>query len=83
MTKDPITVGPETHVRECAELISERGFRHLPVVHDGKPIGVLSVRDFQQYIVSGLETLIDQTRYREALAEGQDPYDHLGGGYSK
>jgi CBS domain-containing protein len=83
MTKDPITVGPETHVRECAELIRERGFRHLPVVQDGKPIGVLSVRDFQQYVVSGLETLIDQARYREALEEGHDPYDHLGGGYSK
>jgi CBS domain-containing protein len=83
MTKEPISVGPETHVRECAELIRERGFRHLPVVRDGKPIGVLSVRDFQQYIVSGLESLIDQARYREALEEGLDPYDHLGGSYSK
>ena len=83
MTKDPITVGPETHVRECAELIRERGFRHLPVVQDGKPIGVLSVRDFQQFVVSGLESVIDQARYREALEEGHDPYDHLGGSYSK
>lgn len=83
MTREPITVGPETHVRECVELIRERGFRHLPVVHDEKPIGILSARDFQQYVVSGLETLIDQARYREALEEGHDPYDHLGGGYSK
>lgn len=83
MTKELITVGPDMHVRECAELIRERGFRHLPVVNDGKPIGVLSVRDFQQYIVTGLEELIDQARYREALEQGQDPYDHLGGSYSK
>jgi CBS domain-containing protein len=83
MTKEPITVGPETHIRKCAELIRERGFRHLPVVHDGRPIGILSARDFQQYIVAGLESFIDQARYREALEEGHDPYNHMGGSYSK
>ena len=83
MTRDPITVGPEMHIRECAELIRERGFRHLPVVRDGKPVGILSTRDFQEHVVRGLESFIDQARYREALAEGQDPYDHFGGSYGR
>lgn len=83
MTKEPVTVEPGTHIRRCAELIRERGFRHLPVVQDGKPVGILSARDFQQYVVGELETLIDQARYREALDEGRDPYDHFGGSYSR
>jgi len=83
MTKQPVAVELGTHVRQCAELIRERGFRHLPVVQDGKPIGILSARDFQQYVVNELETFIDQARYQEELAEGRDPYDHFGGSYSK
>ena len=81
MTTDPVTVGPEMHVRQCAELIREHGFRHLPVVQNGKPIGILSARDFLQYVVRGLESFIDEARYRKALHEGQDPYDHVGGSY--
>jgi CBS domain-containing protein len=81
MTGDPITVTPETHVRACAELVRERGFRHVPVVEGDRPIGILSTRDFQDHLVQGFESLIDNQRYREALAEGADPYDHIGGGY--
>ncbi len=83
MTRDPVTVEPDTHVRRCAELIREKGFRHLPVVRGEKPVGILSTRDFQEYIVRGLESFIDQARYREALAEGEDPYDHFGGSYGR
>jgi len=83
MTKEPITVEPGTHIRKCAELIREQGFRHLPVVQGGTPVGILSARDFQQYVVVELEAFIDQARYREALDEGRDPYDHFGGSYSK
>lgn len=83
MTENPITVGPDIHVRECAGLIREKGFRHLPVVRDGKPIGILSSRDFQQYVVRELESFIDEARYRDALHDGEDPYDHVGGSYGK
>jgi CBS domain-containing protein len=81
MTCDPITVGPDTHVRECAELIRDRGFRHVPVLRGGRPVGILSSRDFQDHIVKGLEALVDNDEYRDAIADGRDPYDHIGGGY--
>jgi CBS domain-containing protein len=83
MTSDPVSVRPGENVRECAELIRKKGFRHLPVVQDGRAVGILSTRDFQQHVVQGLESFIEQSRYREALAEGQDPYDHVGGSYSR
>jgi CBS domain-containing protein len=45
MTADAITIGPETTRAEAAAIMQERGFRHLPVVADGRVVGVLSIRD--------------------------------------
>jgi CBS domain-containing protein len=44
MTRDPITVTPEETFGYALLLMYERGFRHLPVVEGGWPIGVLSAR---------------------------------------
>lgn len=82
-TSDLVTVDVGTHVRECAELLRAKGVRHLPVLRDGKPAGILSSRDFLAFVVQGLERLVDRSRYEKALAEGEDPYDHLGGGYGR
>src|SRR5439155_2565216 len=44
MTVDPITIGPETTIDEAAQIMFERNFRHLPVVKDGRPLGIVSLR---------------------------------------
>lgn len=82
-TGEVISVDVTSHVRACAELLRSKGIRHLPVTEGGKPVGILSSRDFLAYVVEGLEGLIDQARYNQALQEGDDPYDHLGGSYGK
>lgn len=82
-TPNPVTVDVGTHVRECAELLRAEGVRHLPVLRDGRAVGILSTRDFLAYVTEGLERLVDRSRYTEALAEGADPYDHLGGSYER
>ncbi|MBP9944731.1 MAG: CBS domain-containing protein, partial [Desulfomicrobium sp.] len=46
MTKDVITVDPETSMMRAAKLMKEKGIRRLPVVDDkGKIVGMLSDRD--------------------------------------
>ncbi len=46
MTPDPICVGPDTPVSEVTRTMSERRFRHMPVVdEDGRLIGMVSQRD--------------------------------------
>jgi acetoin utilization protein AcuB len=45
MSPDPVTVGPQTPVSDARQLLSEHGFRHLPVVDDGMLVGILSDRD--------------------------------------
>jgi CBS domain-containing protein len=46
MTHGPRVIPPETKVADVVLIMIERGFRHLPVVsHEGKILGVFSVRD--------------------------------------
>jgi CBS domain-containing protein len=40
-----VTAGPEVDSDHAAELMLGGGFRHLPVVEDGRLAGVVSLRD--------------------------------------
>jgi CBS domain-containing protein len=42
MTRDPDTVAPDTTVRDAARLIHETGHNRLPVVEDGRLVGVVT-----------------------------------------
>ena len=41
MTSSLITVGPQDRTRFCMQLMIERNLRHLPVLEDGKLVGLL------------------------------------------
>ena len=45
MSRDPVVVAPGATALEAFELCRSKGFRHLPVVHDGWLVGVISDRD--------------------------------------
>jgi CBS domain-containing protein len=45
MTAEPETVGPDTTVREAARIIHESGHNRLPVVEDGRLVGVVTRLD--------------------------------------
>jgi CBS domain-containing protein len=53
MTADPVTVAPSEDAQEAAKTMLERGFRHLPVIDDGRPVGIISLRDFARATVFG------------------------------
>jgi len=44
MTADPRTVRPEDSYGYALVMMQEGGFRHAPVVVDGKPVGIVSSR---------------------------------------
>jgi len=44
MTREPVTVGPDEPLGAALLLMHEQGFRHAPVIEDGRPIGVVSAR---------------------------------------
>ena len=51
MTKDPYCIGPATTVGEAMQLITERRFRHLPVVDNGRVLAVVSSGDLTRWLV--------------------------------
>ena len=45
MTASPATVPPDADAGEALDDMLERGFRHFPVVDDGRVVGIVSMRD--------------------------------------
>ena len=45
MAMELVSLGPEATAEEAAKLMLAGGIRHLPVVDDGKVIGMVSMRD--------------------------------------
>jgi len=51
MTRDPETVDSSESTGRAAAIMIHGGFRHLPVVDEGKPIGIVSIRDLMRVVV--------------------------------
>jgi acetoin utilization protein AcuB len=45
MTREPLTVDAKLDPKEAQKIMIERNFRHLPVVEEGRVVGVVSDRD--------------------------------------
>jgi len=45
MTSDPQTVDPDKSFGFALLMMHENGFRHVPVIENGKPIGIVSSRN--------------------------------------
>jgi len=58
MTSQVVTVGPKTGTRECMALMSERRFRHLPVLDGNVVLGMISIRDLMDDIIEEHENTI-------------------------
>ena len=52
MTAQVVTVGPDTPVTACMQLMTERRIRHLPVVEGGQVVGVISIGDLVKAVIA-------------------------------
>lgn len=59
MTPNPVTIDPDDQLDGCMALMARRSFRHLPVVHAGKVVGVISIGDVVKNIMRDLEHNVD------------------------
>jgi len=46
MTRSPSTIGPDASAIEALRQMNDGGFRHLPIVKNGRVVGIVSRRDF-------------------------------------
>ncbi|MCH4247144.1 CBS domain-containing protein [Acinetobacter populi] len=60
MTHKVITVDPKNTVDECLKLMTNRHLRHLPVLENGKLIGLVSIGDLVKGIIQEQQNLIEQ-----------------------
>ena len=60
MTADVVTVSPKDGTQHCMQLMTNKRLRHLPVVEDGKLLGLLSIGDLVKNVIQDQESLIKQ-----------------------
>jgi CBS domain-containing protein len=60
MTHKVLSASPDDTVEQAMSLMSEKRIRHLPVVENGKVIGVLSIGDLVKETITYQQNLIKQ-----------------------
>ena len=68
MTRDLLTISPDSTIEDAMQLMTDKFIRHLPVVEENKLIGVVSIGDVvkylieeQKFIIGNLENYITRT----------------------
>jgi acetoin utilization protein AcuB len=57
MTKDPVTITDETSMMKAIHIMKEQRFRRLPVLHEGRLVGMVTDRDLKEASPSKATTL--------------------------
>ncbi len=63
MSENVVCVTPEQSVADCMALMTDKRFRHLPVIEDGKLVGVISIGDVVKAIISEQKFVIEQLEH--------------------
>jgi CBS domain-containing protein len=60
MTTRVVTINPDRTAGECMALMTEKRFRHVPVMDGGQLVGVISIGDVVRAVVEEQEFTIKQ-----------------------
>ena len=71
MAENPITIGAHQTLARAHEIMREHGIRHLPVLRDGKLVGIVSDRDLS-FVESGKNVDPERVAVEEAMTP--DPF---------
>jgi CBS domain-containing protein len=63
MTPEPFVVSPTESVENCLLVMRRHGFRHLPICHEQRLVGIVSLRDI---ILHDLDEKDDEVRMMRA-----------------
>lgn len=69
MTREPLTVPSDTTIEQVMALFTDKRFRHMPVVDNGRLVGVISIGDI-------LRRMVDMHRH-----EAEQLKQYISGGY--
>lgn len=54
------TIGPDETVPRCMQMMTDGRFRHLPVLEDGRVIGIVSIGDLVKAVIEDQQVELDQ-----------------------
>lgn len=60
MTTDVVTTSSTQSVENCMNLVTDRRIRHLPVVDDGRLVGLISIGDLVKAIIADQQQAIEE-----------------------
>lgn len=60
MSQELLVVHPDTSTNECMALMTEKRVRHLPVVEEGRLVGLVSIGDIVKDIIDQQQFVIEQ-----------------------
>jgi CBS domain-containing protein len=63
MTADVITTSGSESVEKCMNTVTDKRIRHLPVVDEGKIVGIISIGDLVKAIISDQQQAIEQLEH--------------------
>lgn len=69
MTKDPLSVEPETSLYDAMLKLNSRKIKHLPVVKDNVPLGIITAMDILKVQPSLMEVLSTQKARQQSGGE--------------
>ena len=58
MSSPVVTIDEDFTIEQCLALMTERQFRHLPVLQNGQLIGIVSIGDIGKWVISEQRTMI-------------------------
>ena len=64
MTRSPLTAGPNDTFGHALLVMFENGFRHMPVVENGAPVGIVSAR---HALDPDMEEFVSEAQRRQAF----------------
>ena len=60
MTKNLITIDPDFSIEDAMRLMTEKFIRHLPVMHENKLVGLISIGDLVKYLIEEQKFIINK-----------------------
>ena len=71
MTLEPLTIRPDETPEKCMQLMSDHGFRHLPICDGAKLLGLISLRDL---MLHDLKEKDDEVRMMRAYIQASPEF---------
>jgi len=63
MTKEVITVTPDSKLEDCMNIMSNKRIRHLPVMENNQIVGMISIGDLVKFIIEEQRSIIEHLEH--------------------